>query len=263
MISVDPRVGSGDLKDLLTARGLPARHLHLDYGDVCFPGDGKDHHPVMIGVELKRVGDLLSCITDGRFSGHQLPGLLANYHRVYLIVEGLKRSDDGSLVTWQGQGRGWRPIPWGRKSWMWVAMDHWLISMEEKANVVVVHTSNRKETVEHIHSRYTWWAVDGWEAHKSHLDFDKVKFTGDTGINFGRQSHVRLIAKECPSIGWERSKYVEHHFGKDEKAVGRMWEATAQEWADIEIREVLKKGGTRIRRLGANGVAAYNWLRGR
>ena len=62
--------------------------VRMDYGDAMVTGNGPCGQ-VDIGIERKRIGDLVNSITTGRLSGHQLPGLLAQYYKVYIIVEGM------------------------------------------------------------------------------------------------------------------------------------------------------------------------------
>ena len=73
MILIDPREGS---KDLLPLMPLGLAHLSaLPYTDACWNGLGPGGAAVIVGVERKRVGDMLACLKDGRFVGHQLPGM--------------------------------------------------------------------------------------------------------------------------------------------------------------------------------------------
>ncbi len=228
MILVDPRVGSKDLEVPLRERGLPVQLQQMDYGDVAWVGQGATH-PITVGVERKRLSDLLSCITDGRYTGHQLPGLVANYEINYLIVEGMYRcADNGHFHVWQGKAKGWAPVPWGKKWWMWNQVEHWLQTMEAKCGIVVKKTSGKTETLATIHSLYSWWQTP-WENHTAHLAFDRPRFNG-TGINFTTPSPARLIAKEIPMIGWERSAAVARRFPTGIE----MASAPVHQWEEID-----------------------------
>src|SRR5262245_22382982 len=162
-IRVDDRVGSCDLEPLLKARGLPVELTRLDYADVCWMGNGPEG-PVLVGVELKTIGDLLSCITSQRFTGHQLPGLQDTYSVSYLLVEGLwKCGKSGELLV--HRHGGWSEVGWGKKKWSYSEVEHWLSSVEQQGGVCLWRTANRDETVAVIHARYSWWASKDWRDH--------------------------------------------------------------------------------------------------
>ncbi len=221
----------------------------MQYGDIAFPGEGPEH-PIPIGIERKKIPDVLQCITDGRFAGHQLPGLLANYEVVYLIVEGdYGCATDGDLLY-----RG-KHIPWGRKTWKYAGLESWLNTVDLRAGVRVRRTKDEKETVALIHALYSWWQED-WVDHRSHLEFDQPRFnSGDSGISFVRPSPVRLVGKEIPGVGWVRSGQLDMYF----QNVREMANAPLEKWAGVEIREK-----NRMRRLGGNVVqAAYDFFRRR
>ena len=71
----------------------------LDSGDVAFEA----HDGTMVGIELKRVTDAVSCMFSSRLADGQLPAMSEQYGVRYLIVEGLYRSkpDSGVLQTWK------------------------------------------------------------------------------------------------------------------------------------------------------------------
>lgn len=249
MLHVDPRIGSAELAPLLQSRGLPVQIRSMAYGDVAFPGEGPDH-PIPIGVERKKVPDVLQCIQDNRFSGHQLPGLLACYQVVYLIVEGDYGCGRDGDLTLHG-----RKLPWGRKNWKYAALENWLNTMELRAGIHIRRTRDEAMTVALIHSLYSWWQED-WVDHRAHLDFDEPKFNpGDSGISFIKPSPVRLVGKEIPGIGWVRSSALDRVF----PTVLQMAQAPVGVWSEIEIQE--KK---RVRRLGdVAGKNAYDFFRRR
>lgn len=84
-----------ELADAIRRIGMAVEITDLQYGDVAFEGfDG--YSPITIGIELKRLHDILNCIDTGRFSGHQRIGLKHSglYHECYLSVEGMWRPHD-------------------------------------------------------------------------------------------------------------------------------------------------------------------------
>lgn len=232
-IYIDPRIGSRDLADPLRERGLSVEETPLNYGDVAWAAaDGS-----MVGLERKRMGDLLSCIVDDRFAGHQLPGLLTNYSVVFLLVEGLYRcGETGDLEVWAG---GWKRPLGPKRHWPWRAVEHYLLTMEQKAGVCIRKTGSRYETIATVHALYSWFQETD---HKSHLAFDRVR---NQGFSFGKVPPVRRVAKEIPGIDWGRSAEVVKHF----KTVQDMAGASEKDW-------------TRIKGIGKKlAAAAYNFFR--
>lgn len=219
---IDDRVGSRDLAPLLLKRGLPVEVTRLEYGDLTWLGNGPDGlWPV--GVEVKTLGDLLSCIANGRFAGHQLGGLKDCYQVVYLLVEGQwKPGEQGELLSWKGS---WREVPWGKRKWLYRNVSHWLATMREKGGVTVLRTANRAETVQALHDEYTWWTADEWEEHRSHLQFDRSR-----SPSLVRPSGAMRMAAEVPGIGWRRAAAVARHF----KTPRRMANASVEEWQEVE-----------------------------
>jgi len=117
MIHVDPRAGSGQFRDYLNNevkfRGKKkiAMHGQLPFGDFFIPGNGPEGR-ITVGVELKRVADLIQCMKDGRLTGHQIPGMLRMYDWSVLLV----------YDEWQGKPQtGILQVKRGRK---WVEVDY-------------------------------------------------------------------------------------------------------------------------------------------
>lgn len=222
MILVDRRIGSGDLIDLLPT-GLALLDT-LRFGDVAFLGQGPNSTPVRIGIELKALGDACASIRSGRFAGHQLPGLLQDYDRVYVVVEGMYRpGPEGELQTFRrGQ---WGTAEWGHVAWMYSELDGWINSITEHAAIRVKRTSSRKETAAVVLGLYRWWSKK-YELHKSHVGFDE---SGKHSL-LVKPGLVRRVAAELPMIGWERSGAVAEKF----KTVRDLANSQPQDWTSIE-----------------------------
>jgi len=219
VLMIDPRAGSKTLIAPLTRRKLPVESCKLDYGDVAFMGN-LPKRKVMVGIEYKTITDLLACLQTKRYVGHQLPGMLENYGRVYLLIEGDFRPSPpqrdsaggilqvryhgfGGWVSWgAGRGRRWqRPM-------MFRDLMSFLASMEE-AGVRVWQTPNKDATVEYIVSRYTWWSKK-WEKHnslKAIYDGDRI-YERDEVLQVRRAGFSRTVAAQLPGIGWKKSSRV-------------------------------------------------------
>jgi ERCC4-type nuclease len=214
MILLDPRAGSADYEPLLRALGAPVEMVTLEFGDVAFYGSG-----YAVGVELKRLNDLLNCIVTGRFSGHQLPGLALHYAEAWLIVEGYWRPNpqDGVLET--RRGRDWVPVKLGARTWMYRDLDNFLTTVEVKGGVRVKRTANPDETARAIYGLYAWWL--DYDGHRSHLALNRA---GRDVALFTRPTFVRRVAAELPGVGFEKSGMIAGAFptvralmGADEK----------------------------------------------
>ncbi len=224
---VDDRAGSKDLYPLLRQRGVRDVELgRMEYGDVSLVGNGPEGAPVLVGVEYKRLGDMISCIEDGRFSGHQLPGMLESFDRLYLVVEGIWREGrDGMLEV--PRGAGWKPLVHGRSSRsMASSLRSFLFTMSEKIGIRVMLTGTPSQTVDWLYHLNRWWTGKEWEEHRAYLSFDNSSALSLVS----RPSLVRRVAKELPGVGWERSGAVAKHFD----SVVSMAMAEAAEWENID-----------------------------
>lgn len=199
----------------------------MPYGDVAFDGNGPDGRPISIGIEYKTVSDVLACICDGRFAGHQLPGLVQHYEVPILLMEGGTRPDMTSgLLQIQHRKGFWFVPKAGVRQFMYRDLQHWLFTVVFKAGVRLLRTSTLDETAAQIVSLYTWWTAKEWEEHRSHLAMvDQMR---DSALIF-KPGLVRRMAKELPGVGWDRSAKVAAKF----PTVIDMALADATDWASI------------------------------
>lgn len=181
-------------------------------------GIGIKDCPVMVGIERKTLRDLIGSLESGRLAGHQLPGLIASYNVVYLIVEGISRNYGGNLE--ERVGKAWKGLNISGKGF-----DGYLNTLSTIAGITVLRTPYLEATAELIYHLYLWWAK-GWEKHKSHLGFCHIR---PPYALLRPPSLLRSVAKELPGVGWERSAAVEKKF----KSILEMAEATEEDWRDI------------------------------
>jgi ERCC4-type nuclease len=241
MMLLDDRTGSGDLLPLLKSMGVRVEHTRLEYGDVAFHGNGPGGSPVFVGVEVKTVSDVLQCIGDGRFSGHQLPGLVQTYDQVWLLVEGSYRADQrsGLLQVFKAHrngGRFWADAITGRSSRaMYRELDSWLLTMEIKCGVRFRRAHDRDETARILANLYNWWTSKEWDEHRSHLQLHTT--TPDAAM-LRKPSLLRMVAAQLPGVGWGKSQTIEKSFG----SIREMVQADEKRWAKIDgIGKVMAK----------------------
>lgn len=226
-IRLDNRVGSADLESYFRKWHIPFQLCRLEYGDAAIKGNGPNGSTMEVGVEIKKIRDALNSICDGRFAGRQLPGLVTNYQRVWLVIEGQFSCDYQSGILMYRKGKKMEPLGVGSRRFMFRDVDHWLTTMESKAGVRVRRTLSRLETARYIADLHSWWTGKEWEEHRSHLAFDEC--TVDSEILF-RPNLVRRMAAELPGVGWTRSKAVAARFG----SVVEMVLANREEWEECE-----------------------------
>ena len=220
MLLLDSRVGSADLAPVLKSYGVPVDLSTLDFADCAFIGNGPQG-PAPIGIELKTFNDLLNCITTGRFSGHQLRGLVQQYDEIYLVVEGIYRPNpqDGVLETLFG-GK-WRAVSQGRRTWMYRDLEKFLTTVEHKGAIRIRRTADRHETARMVAGLYSWWTEE-YDEHRAHLALNRAG--RDTAL-LVEPSLTHEIAQCLPGLGYQKAGCAAGHFGSvramvnaDEKA---------------------------------------------
>lgn len=99
----------------LTFGGVPTTVAALDYGDlIAVTDDG-----VIIGVERKTAGDLLTSVADGRLF-QQAAGLRQQTPWAYLVVTGMLYCRAGNVCTDTGE-----------TGWSWASVQGALLSVQE------------------------------------------------------------------------------------------------------------------------------------
>jgi ERCC4-type nuclease len=255
-ITIDPRAGSAQLAPLLRQRGVPVDVGMLTFGDASIMGSGPGGSPVSVGVEVKALGDVLACIQDARFAGHQLPGLCQSYDQIWLLVVGVfrARARDGVLEYQQQRGKGegyWKDASHGRRrSLLWHDLAMWLLSMQIKSGLRLAIVDDYDQAANWLSVLHSWWSR-GWDDHSSHLAmhdamrdqlFDRALLT--------RPSITRMIAAQLPNVGRAKSADVAAKF----KSVKAMVEASEAEWQSIPGigKEIAHKAYVALRG-GSNG----------
>lgn len=227
MILVDSRAGSGELLPLFQ-RGK-AELAQLEYADFAFVGNGRNGEAVMVGIERKTVPDFLAGYDTGRFTGHQLSGLLAAYNIVYVIVEGMTRRDPASGVLETIVRQGWERVKNGRQ-WMfreYVCRRNTLAIVPDMTpSVQVLTTRDRYDTVAHVEALHHWWTEKEFTEHQSHVNI----YRGPDFAQLIEPTLMRKFVYCIKGVGFEKMKLIEKEF----KSIQDMANAEPERWAKIK-----------------------------
>lgn len=230
---------------LFAAQRIPACETNeLEFGDMMFVGHGpKGPDTLSVGAERKTLSDLLACIRDSRFSGHQLPGLLATYDISWLIVEGAYRCNphSGILQTWDYRTRTWTDYKLGASAFMHSELERFLFSLSIMTTYAmgkplhIWRTRGPEDTVRAIADLYVLLTRKEWHEHRSHEGVQMPEIREP--ILFRKRTRAeeeelrrRRIAMCFSGIGHEKAKAVAQHFASP----GLMMRATEAEWRAVD-----------------------------
>ncbi len=238
MILVDDRDGSNELIPLLPDC-VPCR---LTSGDVAIPGNGPEGE-VLVGVEVKKVRDLLQSMETGRLAATQLPQLLVDYNHVWLLIVGEYREGRGGRLEVKGShGRWWthrigsREVPCGY-------VEGFLVELSTVGvNIKQVHDNGAAASWISLLAR--WWDRD-WASHKALKKFDRsaaAKVAGmpmdERDAEWRRRDQIARAAATLPGIGWDRAQEIARTF----PSIRYMSNAEIEEWVEIKgIGKVLAR----------------------
>jgi ERCC4-type nuclease len=211
MIFVDDRSGSVELAPFLSC---PHTICRMAYGDFSLLGSGPGGLPISVGVERKAILDLIKSMTEGRLSGHQLIGLFNTYSKVYLLVEGMWRSNpsSGLLERWN-KSRGWHLIEFGRRRFTYREIVNYLNTLSVMCGVMVWQTAGMADSARWLTDLHAWWNKP-FEDHHSHLQFHNES---PVGAFMHKPPAFRRMVKELSDVGWKKSEQICGWFGTMER----------------------------------------------
>jgi len=219
--------GSKEIIEPLQKMGLPVEgvtHSVLPFGDVAFMGRGEKGAPLYIGIELKKVGELVQSLRSKRLQGHQLLGLTKDFDRRYLLIEGDYHHDDlGRATVFRGTGKP-KPLPGAPNA---VALEEEVINIQTRGGCWVRHTTTRRDTLRFILACFRYWTDRNLDEHRSHLAIYAPDL--DKGL-LSPRSLKRQLAAQLPGIGFLKSQAVDKHF----RSIVHMVLATPDDWMKID-----------------------------
>ncbi len=180
---------------------------HLSAGDFCFAGEGPKGE-CLIGVERKRIKDMLGSLRSGRLVGEQIPKLLSRYEYVFLILEGTFRTNKFSGLLEDLYGNHYSPITIGKSSFLGLEVESAITSILAATPIRYIRTRNEHETVE--------WVVSLNHTFSKPWDKQIAKITAihqpEQYATIGKASTVRRFANAMNGLGWERSGTLDHNY---------------------------------------------------
>lgn len=209
----------------------------LPAADFCFSGNGPDPDaPVMIGIERKRLLDLITSKRLGRYSGEQLPKLHNLYEFIYLVVEGVFRTNWTTGLLEIPMGKQWGPLTIGNQTFLGLEIDSFLNEISACAGVHVRRTKDPKETVEYVLSLHHTFSKP-WDKHQYATAIHRPA----EYATIIKASTIRRVAYALNGIAWEKSKAIEQYFTTIAKnkslpnygPIDAMIDATPSEWTKL------------------------------
>lgn len=195
--------------------------MTLEFGDIAFWGNGPNDEPWWIGIEYKKIDDMIASIHSGRFTGTQLPGMLRDYNVCFVFVEGITFMDrqTGGLIKKMGKYRTGMRIQYS-------GYHNALTSIETHAALAgkpcnVRHTVSLEETTALIKATYAWFQKpwdkhtmisrpDGTKIQRVSYDMEVVKF--QPGEPEYPKYWLRKAIFQIDRMGWDVAGKIADRF---------------------------------------------------
>ena len=231
-IQVDTRAGSENLIAPLRALGVEVEPTILTFGDAAWMGYGANGEPVSCAAELKRIEDCTACIQSGRFAGHQLPGLLASYDHIWLLIvdEYRPRARDGVLEyrkAGRNGGQYWSESCGRQRTVFWRDVESWLMTMSICGGIRIHQEPDYDHAALWLKNTVNWFSRD---QHKSHKVIQGTKSMFPDQALLIKPTLARRVAAQLPGIAEVRSAAVAARF----KTLESMVTATEKDWRTVD-----------------------------
>ena len=212
-----------DLTPHFRAIQCPVEVRDLPFGDASFEGNGPNG-PIEVGIERKRLHDVLKCIDDGRL-GWQLEGMKGLYTISILLVEGHWRphAPEGWLMEGFHDGASFGYCKPGGSRLPYTKLSRFLITVQLSGVIVCC-------TRDPFHTAYTmadWFHYfqKSWDAHQSLLKIPKMNIP-----TLGQKVPlVRKWAADIEGVGIKLSADAQRLF----KTPQALANSTASDWIQI------------------------------
>jgi len=216
--------------DMIRALGSMAIPVNL-FTDACFSSVDEK----VVACERKKIGDMASCVLDGRFLFQMQTCKEAGADYLCLILEGRYRRnpEDGLLEVpvwvpfvnvggYHKRREEWQPV---KPSMMFSRFDQYLTEIQRDVGIIVKHTENVRGTADTILALYQNFQTP-FDQHQS---LNQFHFERPPQVLLVRPSLVKRVAKEFSGFGWERAGAVAEYF----TTVFDMVNAVEAEWRNV------------------------------
>ncbi len=231
MILADAAVGSHELIARINKRGVPCQKDNLPFGDFMFEGK-TDQGNKMIGIERKKVPDMVDCIDSARYAGHQQIGMSQWFRFRFLIIEGIWKAHHEDLNLMHVVGKEYRPFMHGRYPVRYSKLFRYLISAQLTGGAYVIYSPSDTQTVINICEIYHFFQKR-WEDHTAMQAIyvpPVASFTTPTLLlEFLSRLHG-LGSKLAPLA----AKHFSRYGGTPAEKIARVLKADEVEWLMIE-----------------------------
>jgi ERCC4-type nuclease len=216
VILIDPRDGNdgqrrtaNEFLSRLRARQIPASLERLAFGDFAFEGQGPEGS-IGVGIERKTLHDMLTCIDDHRYTGHQRVGMAKMYQVSVLMLEGQWRPHDPDGYLMEGFGSNgstrWGSASHHRKPLSYSKLRRYLFSIA-LSGVIVIYTRDVAHSAADVAEVYHYFQK-AWKDHTTLLEMPKLHLPSLTGT----PSTTRQWAACLDGIGLKHSERAEKQF---------------------------------------------------
>lgn len=220
IVLVDPRAGSKELTAPLAKLGLPVASEMLEVGDLAWVGRGEQGKPIHIGIEFKKLDELVTAFRSERLQGHQAPLMQEAYTFRFLLIEGQVHTNSKGLLTRRTSPSSFAPLH-GHMTYSELAQR--LQALYVNYGIVAWNTQSRTHTLETIKAWHHFYTDKSLDEHRSHIGIYRPPTA------FPVSMFVRVVAG-FPSIGYELAKRLEKQFG----TLSRFFNATDTEWRQVD-----------------------------
>lgn len=203
-------------RDLVPLFGGLATVMRLPFGDWNWLGVWDGGQPIWVWGDRKKIGDLVSCVTDtNRLLAQIQKAYEAGFRIFFVVIEANYRPSPTSGMLQTLHGKEWRDYhlnPKDKNSPMveYSRIDNYLNQLDFYLGVRVRISRSPRETARMVIDLYHLFQQPP-EEHSS-----LKKFEVDTkakGSYLQRPTLIRKIANQLPHVGWEKSQAFEDRFG--------------------------------------------------
>lgn len=244
MILIDQSAGSKELvlypplndTSLACLTSLAVSDDTRSSADVCFTGNGPDDKKLLVGIEFKKLSDLLSSIHSGRLGATQAQTMTREYQVCWILYCGEYRcGEDGMLETpWTNPHNGrssWRRVTFiGNKPMPYGYLESSLLTYSA-VGIQSKHVSSIEQAAQWIACLHRWWSKP-WDKHRSLRTFDRSSDSKSPALMPSLDAAMKakiLMAKEFPGMGYERAIAAAKYF----HSVRDMINASVEEWLEV------------------------------